>query len=49
VRSPLIPTRAIDGQVIDVDIAGLSSIDLLWLSHCCLSYFLNPFFGVVVW
>ena len=41
-RSPFVPARAVDGQVVDVDVAGLGGIvDLLQLSHCFLPWYLS--------
>ena len=39
-RSPFVPACAVDGQVVDVDVAGLGGIiDLLQLSHCFLPWY----------
>lgn len=33
-RSTLVPTRAVDGEIVDVDVARLGGIALLLLRHC---------------
>lgn len=45
-RSPFVPARAVDGQVVDVDVARLGGIiDLLQLSHCFLPWYLSLSFS----